>query len=214
MKRLRVFLADDHALLREGLRALLERQPGVQVVGEAGDGREAVERIEALLPDVVVMDIAMPGLNGLEATRRIRKSLPRTKVLVLSQYDDQEYVYELLKAGASGYVLKASAATDLLRALEAIGRGEVYLNPAVAGRVVEGYVGKTPELPAPATLTSREREVLQLVVEGHSNVHIGERLRISPKTVETHRANIASKLDIHDLPGLVKYAIRKGFVKI
>jgi two-component system response regulator NreC len=186
----------------------------VQVVGEAGDGREAVERIETLLPDVVVMDIAMPGLNGLEATRRIRKRLPRTKVLVLSQYDDQDYVYELLKAGASGYVLKASAATDLRKALEAIARGEVYLNPAVAGRVVDGYVGKSPELPEPATLTAREREVLQLVVEGHSNVAIGERLRISPKTVETHRANIAAKLDIHDLPGLVKYAIRKGVVNI
>jgi len=216
--RIRVFIADDHALLRDGLRAVLERHPVLEVVGEAGDGREAVKGIEELIPDVVLMDIAMPGLNGLEATRQIRKILPRTKILVLSQYDDQDYIYELLRAGASGYMLKGSSAADLVAAIESVARGGTFLNPMVATRVVEGFVGRGEEsrgVPGgETTLTAREREVLQLVAEGHGNARIAGTLGISPKTVETHRANIAAKLDIRDVPGLVKYAIRKGLVRI
>jgi DNA-binding NarL/FixJ family response regulator len=216
--RIKVFIADDHALLRDGLRAVLERHPGLEVVGEAGDGREAVKRIEETLPDVVIMDIAMPGLNGLEATRQLRKILPRTKILVLSMYDDQDSIYDLLRAGASGYMLKGSNAADLVTAIESVAKGGTFLNPIVAGRVVEGYVGRGEESRgAPGgetTLTAREREVLQLVAEGHGNAKIAAKLGISPKTVETHRANIAAKLDIRDVPGLVKYAIKKGLVRI
>ena len=214
MRRLRVFLVDDHVLLRDGLRALLERHD-LEVVGEAGDGLEAVKRIAATRPDVVLMDIAMPGLNGLEATRRIAKSLPRTKIVVLSQYDDREYVYGLLKAGAAGYVLKIAPGGELIAAIHAVVRGETVLNPSVAGRVIAAYrSGDGDAHPEPPTLTAREREVLQLVAEGYTYAKIGERLGISPKTVETHRTNIGTKLDIRDLPSLVKYAIRKGVVKI
>ena len=217
--RIKVFIADDHALLRDGLRAVLERHPGLEVVGEAGDGREAVKRIEETLPDVVIMDIAMPGLNGLEATRQIRKILPRTKILVLSMYDDQDYIYDLLRAGASGYMLKGSNAADLVTAIESVARGGTFLNPIVAGRVVEGFVGRGEEArgasgASETTLTAREREVLQLVAEGHGTAQIAAKLGISPKTVETHRSNIAAKLDIRDVPGLVKYAIKKGLVRI
>lgn len=212
MRRLRIFLADDHALLRDGLRALIERQPSMEVVGEAGDGREAVARIDELRPDVVVMDIAMPGLNGLEATRQIRKLLPRTKILVLSQYDDREYVYELVQAGASGYILKGSPAGNFLAAIAAVARGESFLHPGMASVVAEARAADAHALENP--LTAREREVLQLLAEGHSHIDIGRRLAISPKTVETHRANIAAKLDIRDRAGLVKYAIKKGFVKL
>lgn len=214
MKRTRVYLADDHVLVRDGLRALLERQPDMQVVGEAGDGLEAAKGIEETRPDVVLMDIAMPGLNGVEATRRIVKSLPRTKILVLSQYDDQEYVYTLLKAGAAGYVLKVSPAAELIAAIHGVTRGETVLNSSVADRVDEGFRNARGERPDAPTLTAREREVLQLIVEGYTYAEIGTRLGISPKTAETHRTNIGVKLDIRDLPGLVKYAIRKGVVRM
>lgn len=217
VKRLRVLLVDDHALVRDGVRALLQQLPSLEIVGEAGNGREAVQLAEEVRPDLVLMDIAMPGLNGLDATRQILRLLPQTKVLVLSMYDDQEYVYELLRAGASGYLLKGSGAADLLTAIEVVARGDCFLSPSIAGRVVEGYLrgSAEPRQPAaPAALTPREREILQLVTEGYGNIAIGERLGISPKTVEVHRAHITDKLDIHDLPGLVKYAIRKGIIKI
>ncbi len=216
-KRLRVFVTDDHAIVRDGLKAILAQQPSVEVVGEAADGREAVKLIETLRPDVVLMDIAMPGLNGVEATRQVRKTVPRAKILILSAYGDQDYVYDLLHAGASGYVLKAAAAVELLTAIEVIARGECYLSPAIADRVVGGFVGKSvvaEGVDEPGALTAREREVLQLIAEGCRTATAARRLGISPKTVETHRSNIASKLGIHDLPGLVKYAIRKGVVKI
>jgi DNA-binding NarL/FixJ family response regulator len=216
MSQLRVFLVDDHALLRDGLRALLERRPTIQVVGEAGDGREALRLIEETLPDVVVMDIAMPGLNGIEVTRHLHATVPETKILALSMYDDREYAYEILRAGASGYILKDAASAQLVDAIEAVSRGNGYLCPTMAGKVVEHYVRGpaegVPGEPMPE-LTSREREVLQLVVEGRGNKETAEVLGISPKTVEVHRAHIASKLGIYDLPGLVRYAIRKGIIK-
>jgi DNA-binding NarL/FixJ family response regulator len=214
MSPLRVFLVDDHALLRAGLRALLERRGTIEVVGEAGDGRQALKLIEEEPPEVVVMDIAMPGLNGIEATRHLHSTLPETKILALSMYDDRDYAYEILRAGASGYMLKDAASSELVDAIEAVSRGEGYLCPVMAGKLVEHYVRGVPGSTAdqPPELTSRERQVLQLVVEGCGNKETAERLGISPKTVEVHRAHIASKLGIYDLPTLVRYAIRKGII--
>jgi DNA-binding NarL/FixJ family response regulator len=198
MKRLRIFVVDDHALLREGLRALLERQPSLEVVGEAGNGREAVKAIEAVRPDIVLMDIAMPGLNGVEATHQIRKALPETKVLVLSAYDDRDDIHDLLRAGAAGYVLKASFAAELLTAIDAVSRGERCLSPAIADRVVEGFVdlsASSGQIGEPATLTAREREILQLVAGGSGTQEVARRLGIGP--------NIAPNLGIRGLPGQV-----------
>lgn len=217
MSQIRIFLVDDHALIRDGLRAVLARQATMQVVGEAGDGREALKMIEGISPDIIVMDISMPGLNGIEVTRQILKVHPKIKVLALSMYDDQEYVYDILQAGASGYLLKSMASWELVNAIQAVSRGECYLCPSVTGKVVEQYVRRGNDgnvVGRPPELTSREREVLQLVVEGHRTQAIAAHLGISPKTVEVHRAHIASKVAIHDLPGLVRYAIRKGLIKV
>jgi DNA-binding NarL/FixJ family response regulator len=208
MTPLRVFLADDHAIFRDGLRALLQRHEGVEVVGEAGDGHEALAGIERTRPDVVVMDIAMPHLNGLEVTRRVRKTMPRTRVLVLSMYEDAEFVHEILDAGASGYVLKGAAAKELLDALQVVRRGQTYLAAQLARHPVPARRRASTDGP----LTARERETLQLLAEGNSHVQIAARLNISPKTVETHRRHIGAKLGIRDLAGLVKYAVRKRLV--
>jgi DNA-binding NarL/FixJ family response regulator len=206
---LRVFLADDHAIFRDGLRALLQRHPGVEVVGEAGDGHEAVIEIERTRPDVVVMDIAMPHLNGLEVTRRVRKRLPRTRVLVLSMYEDADFVHQILEAGASGYVLKGSASKELLDALAVVRKGQTYLSAPLERHAVAPRRGAAADGP----LTARERETLQLLAEGNSHAQIAARLHISPKTVETHRRHIGVKLGIRDLAGLVKYAVRKRLVQ-
>lgn len=211
MTPLRVFLADDHAIFRDGLRALLQRHEGVEVVGEAGDGHEAVTEIERTRPDVVVMDIAMPHLNGLEVTRRVRKKMPRTRVLVLSMYEDVDFVEQILEAGASGYLLKGSASAELLEALEVVRKGGTYLAARLERHAVapprsrRRGAGDDP-------LTTRERETLQLLAEGNSHAQIAARLNISPKTVETHRRHIATKLGIRDRAGLVKYAVRKRLV--
>jgi two-component system response regulator NreC len=207
---LRVFLADDHAIFRDGLRALLQRHEGMEVVGEAGDGHEAVDGIEKTRPDVVVMDIAMPHLNGLEVTRRVRKKLPRTRVLVLSMYEDADFVHQILDAGASGYVLKGSASQELLEALAVIRRGQRYLASRLERHAAPGRRGVSADGP----LTARERETLQLLAEGNSHAQIAKRLNISPKTVETHRRHIGTKLGIRDLAGLVKYAVRKRLVQM
>jgi DNA-binding NarL/FixJ family response regulator len=210
MTPLRVFLADDHAIVRAGLRALLQRHDGVEVVGEAGDGHEAVTEIERTRPDIVLMDIAMPHLNGLEVTRRIRKALPRTRVLVLSMYDDADFVHEILEAGASGYLLKGSAATELIDALQVVRRGQTYLS----ARVARHQAPARRRVATDGPLTARERETLQLLAEGNSQAQIAARLNISPKTVETHRRHIGTKLGIRDLAGLVKYAVRKRLVEM
>ena len=207
---LRVFLADDHAIFRDGLRALLQRQDGVEIVGEAGDGHEAVNEIERTRPDVVVMDIAMPHLNGLEVTRRVRKKMPRTRVLVLSMYEDADFVRQILDAGASGYVLKGSASKELLDALAVVRKGQTYLAARLEQHAAPPRRGTSGE----NVLTARERETLQLLAEGNSHAQIAERLHISPKTVETHRRHIAVKLGIRDLAGLVKYAVRKRLVQM
>ncbi|HYE91546.1 MAG TPA: response regulator transcription factor [Terriglobales bacterium] len=212
MTPLRVFLADDHAIFRDGLRALLQRHGGIEVIGEAGDGHTALAEIERLRPDVVVMDIAMPHLNGLEVTRRVRKALPRTKVLVLSMYEDPDFVRQIVRAGAAGYVLKGSASAELLDALALVRRGKTFVTPRLAQHATAS--GRPGEAESDRdTLTARERETLQLLAEGLSQAKIAQRLHISPKTVETHRRHIATKLGIRDLAGLVRYAIRKKLVE-
>lgn len=185
------------------------------MIGEAEDGREAVQKAQQLSPDIVVMDIAMPGLNGPEATRQIRKRFPEVKVLVLTMHTNEEYVLELLRAGASGYLVKQTAPRELVSAIHAVYRGDSFLSPSISKKVVEGYIRQAEAMAAQNSydkLTEREREVLQLIAEGHSNREIGELLHISVKTVETHRAHLMDKLDIHTIAELTQYAIRKGVI--
>jgi NarL family two-component system response regulator LiaR len=218
MDKIRIVLADDHAILREGIRALLEDQPDLVVVGEAADGRKAVELARAQSPDLVVMDIGMPLLNGLEATRQIRRECPHVSVLVLTMHDNEEYVSQILAAGASGYVLKRAASSELVSAIRAVAAGQSYLSPAVTKLLIEGYIGRQPAAPAVVdrfdTLTAREREVLQLVAEGHTNSQIAKLLNISLKTVKAHRSNLMQKLGLHDRGELIKVAIQRGIIEI
>lgn len=210
---IRVLLADDHALVRQGLRALLESKPGFTVVGEANDGREAVQLVEELHPDVVVMDIGMPGLNGLEATARITSKGFDTMVVILSMYTDDIYVHRALRRGASAYVLKRAVYNELQLAIEAAYRGEKYLSPGISEAVVETYLRATPvsdRLQAYESLTSRQREILQLITEGHSRREIAEILCISPKTVARHRENLLTKLGLREDAELVRFALRVG----
>lgn len=217
MSKIRVLLVEDHTIVRKGLRYLLEAQEAIEVIGEAEDGREAVEKAARLRPDVVLMDIAMPGLNGLEATRQIKTRFPEIKVLVLSMHTAEEYVLQVLGAGASGYVVKKAALAELILAIRAVYRGECFLSPLIARQVIEGYMqqaeGKAQE-DRYDQLTEREREVLQLIAEGHLNREIAERLHISVKTVEAHRAHVMAKLDIHSTAGLTQYAIHKGVIRL
>lgn len=209
---IRVLLADDHIMVRQGLRALLDAEPDIQVVGEASDGWETIQQAETLRPDVILMDLTMPRLNGLEATRRLEKSLPEIKILALTMHTNEEYVREVLRAGAAGYILKEAAVSELVQAVRVVAKGESYLCPAASKVLVEDLVrgrqwtGDTLF----DTLTPREREVLQLIGEGYTNSEIARRLSISVKTVETHRAQLRRKLNIHDRAGLIRYAIRKG----
>jgi len=218
MDRIRILLADDHAILREGIRALLEDQPDMAVVGEAADGRQAVELARKLEPDIVVMDIGMPLLNGLEATRQIKRDRPQVAVLVLTMHDNEEYVSQLLTAGASGYVLKRAASSELVTAIRAMAAGQNYLSPAVTKVLIEGYISRKPAGPAILdpfdTLTAREREVLQLVAEGHTNSEIARLLSISLKTVKAHRSNLMQKLGLHDRGELIKLAIQRGIIEV
>ncbi|MCL5952218.1 MAG: response regulator transcription factor [Chloroflexi bacterium] len=214
MSAIRILLVDDHAVLRAGLRALLSRFADLQVVGEAGDGAEALARVNELKPDVVVMDIAMPGTNGLVATRQILHVHPQTKILILSQYDNKEYVLPLLKMGAASYVLKQSVDTDLVNAIYAVARGESSLGPPVAKIVLDAYLHESsanPEDPY-QSLTEREREVLILVAQGTTTAQIAAQLNISPNTVNVHRANLMQKLDLHNVAEMAAYAIRHGLI--
>ena len=210
---IRVLLADDHQMMREGLKALLEKTNRVMVVGEAEDGKNTVSLAEKRMPNVIVMDVAMPGLNGIEATRKIRKSNPNARVIALSGHADRCLVSEMLKAGASGYVLKSRASDELVHAIDEVMQGRTYLSPEVTQGVVDTYVRNTPksgENPAFATLTDREREVLQLLAEGRSTKEMAGELQVSVKTVETHRQNIMRKLQVFSVAELTKYAIREG----
>jgi two-component system response regulator NreC len=216
MTRIRVLLADDHTIVRKGLRSLLEAEAGIEVVEEAQDGREAVAKVEQLLPDVVVMDISMPLLNGLEATRQIRELFPEVQVVILTVHTNEEYIYQILRAGASGYVVKRAAPNELMLAIHAAHRGETFLSPSVSRRVVEDYIQQAEAVMGEDSydrLTSREREVLQLVAEGFTSRDIAGMLHISVKTVEAHRAHLMDKLDIHSTAELTQYAIHKGVIR-
>ena len=206
----RVLLADDHALIRQGLKTLLETR-GFQVVGEASDGQETLRAIEKTRPDVAIVDISMPVLNGIDAARELKKSSPRTKVIVLTQHDEDQYVTEALRAGVKGYVLKSQAAQDLVHAIEEVCRGSVYLSPNISRAVVDAYLSRTYVSTDP--LSGRERQVLQLVGEGKSTKDISLHLGISVKTAESHRARLMKKLDIHETASLVRYAIRRGLIQ-
>lgn len=214
-KKIRVLLADDHVVLRAGLRMLVGSQPDLEVVGEASDGAEALRLCEELRPEVAVMDIAMPGMNGLEATRQIRKRQTGTRVLALSMHASEEYLFQLLQAGGSGYVLKKAADVELLDAIRMVARGEIYLYPEVTKYLVRDYLQRLHEGDtnvALDTLTDREREVLRLVAEGYTTQEIAQQLVLSPKTVETHRAHIMDKLGLRSRSELVHYALRKGIL--
>jgi DNA-binding NarL/FixJ family response regulator len=213
MTLIRVLLAEDHTLVRAGIRALLENLPEIAVVGEASNGRDALRLIELHQPDVVVMDIAMPDLNGLDATVRVVRDFPKTRVIILSMHTTEEYVLRALRAGAVGYLLKDAGTAELELAIRAVARGEAYLSPPVSKYVVADYVRRVSSgLDAPERLTARQREILQLVSEGHTAREIAQTLHVSVKTVETHRAQLMERLDIHDIAGLVRYAIRMGLV--
>lgn len=216
MNRIRVLLADDHTILRDGIRALLEDQEDIEVVGEAEDGQAAVRMTSQLKPDVVVMDIAMPILNGLEATRQIQRDQPRIRVLILTMHENEEYIRQVLAAGALGYVLKDAAARDLIGAIRTVYQGEAVLSPAITRLVIEDYLRWGDIRPQDTSngLTPREREVLQLIAEGYTNKSIAEILSISVKTVQTHRTNLMAKLDLHDRGELIKYAIQKKIIDI
>lgn len=210
---IRVIVVDDHSLVRSGLRALIQAFPGVRVVGEAADGNAAFELVARNHPDIVLMDIAMPDLNGLEATTRVVRKFPHVRVLVLSMHAEEEYVGLALRAGAAGYLLKDASATELELAIRSVARGDTYLSPAAAKGVVADYLQRGPEpVTARERLTSRQREILQLIAEGHTTKDIARRLGLSIKTVEAHRTQLMERLAIHDIAGLVRWAIRAGLV--
>ncbi len=209
-KKTRVLLADDHAVVRQGFRLILAAQPDMEIVGEAANGREAVELGETLQPDVIVMDVAMPELNGIEATRRLAASAPRTRVLALSMHKDSVYVREILRAGARGYLLKDAIDRDLLAAVRAVARGEGYLSPAVSDAVLSDYRRHVTD--PLDLLTSREREVLQMIAEGKTNKEIASILNLSVYTIDAHRGRIMEKLNLHSTTELVRFALRQGLI--
>lgn len=221
MKPVKVIIADDHTLIRAGIRQLLQNIRGVEVVAEASNGREAVQLIKEFLPDILLLDVAMSELNGLEVTEQISKENISVSIIILSMYANEEYVIQALKAGASGYILKDAAPTELELAINAVTKGEIYLSPSISKNLVMDYLrrinngipdGKDHENVF-ARLTIRQREILQLIAEGNSTKEIANKLNVSVKTIETHRAQIMERLDIHDIPGLVRYAIRTGIIQ-
>lgn len=215
MSSLRIFLADDHTVMREGLKSLVNAQADMEVVGEADNGRTALQKAKELQPDVVIMDVSMPELNGIKVTEQLRRTCQKIKVLVLTAHDESGYLRQLLQVGASGYVLKKAAAEELINAIRAVAAGGVYLDPTLAGKVVGGYVGSRRLKGAPQghDLSEREAEVLRLVAWGYTNKEIGCYLTISVKTVETHKANILEKLDLRSRVEMVRYALRQGWLR-
>lgn len=215
--KIKILVSDDHNLVRQGIVALLNVESGLEVIGEASDGFEAVRLAKKLNPDIVIMDLSMPNLNGLEATHQIKRDVPNVKVLILTQHENEEYVIQIIKAGASGYVLKTSVSDDLIKAITEIQKGEKFFSPSISRMIIDDYKKRTQglhtETRAPE-LTHREKEVLQLIAEGRTNQEVAGKLFISVRTVEFHRANMMHKLQLSDLAGLIKYAIQKGIVQI
>jgi DNA-binding NarL/FixJ family response regulator len=214
-EKIRVLVVDDHTIVREGVRLLLEAQADIEVIGEAADGQQALKLVRQFRPDLVVMDIQMPNLNGLEATRTIKQEFPQIHILALTMYESDDYFFQVLNAGASGYVLKKAASADLLTAIRAVHSGDVFLYPSVARRLVSDYLGRVKsgeEKNSYDGLTAREREVLKLIAEGHTNQVIAEKLVISPSTVQTHRTRIMQRLNLHSRAELIQYARRKGLL--
>ena len=213
---LSVLLVEDHAIVRQGIKALLAEEPDIVVVGEAGDGGQALALVQELRPDIVLMDLSLPGVGGIEATRQVRERFPETRVVVLSMHESEEYVYRALRAGASAYVVKQSTSTELALALRAVAAGSTFLSPAISDILIDDYVHRVEaqgrDHEALDVLTPREREVLHLIAQGYNNRQIAERLHISIKTVETHRGNMMSKLDVHDRAGLVRFAMQSGLI--
>ncbi len=217
MSKTRVLIADDHALVREGIAAFLKLCDDIEVIAEASDGLEAIQKTNKFNPDVIIMDINMPKLGGLEATIEIKKSNPDIKILVLTQYDDKEYISRFLKAGVSGYLLKRAVGSDLISAINAVRKGELYLHSSIASEVVAGYLNtnkKPDQDDVYEKLTDREKQVLKLVAEGYTHKEVADMLNISVKTVIAHQTNISEKLDIHARAGLIKFAIQRGIIKI
>jgi len=211
----RILLVDDHRLVRAGIRALLEKISQVEVIGEADDGRQAFEMIDRHRPDIVLMDIAMRNLNGLDAVDRIKKEWPETKVIILSMHANEEYVVRALRSDVSGYLIKDAAADELERAIQTVAEGETYLSSLISKAVIRDYLANTSDMRGPLEqLTARQREVLQLIGEGKNTKEIADILQVSVKTVEAHRLQLMQRLDIHDIPGLVRYAIRTGLVSV
>ena len=213
MEKIRILIVDDHAIMRDGIRALLGLHDDLEIVGEASEGREAIEKARDLMPDVVIMDIAMPGMDGLEAARRIMRKTPKTKVLVLTQYDNKEYVLSAIKAGVSGYVPKRALGSELVSAIYAICQGNSFLYPSAATALIKEYLQQAEKEPYDQ-LTEREREILKLIAEGHTSREIAEMLFISLKTVLGHRTKIMEKLDLHNRTELIKYAMRRGLIGV
>jgi two-component system response regulator NreC len=214
--KIRILLADDHTILRAGLKMMLNAQPDMEVIGEAQDGRQALHEAQRLQPDVILMDITMPDMNGIEATKQIKRVQPEIKVLVLTMHEHDEYIFQALRAGASGYMLKEAADTELITALHVVQSGQFYLSPAAQSVMVGDYLQRVrtgEEKDSYSSLTEREREILKLVAEGYTNNQIAERLVISPKTVDTHRTHIMDKLNLHSRAELVKYAMRRGLLE-
>ena len=216
-KPITIVIVDDHTIVRQGLMKLLEEEKGMQVIGEGMDGREAVKTVQTLKPDIVIMDIAMPKLNGIEATRQIKQAGIETKIIILSMHDHSRYIRELLGLGVSGYLLKNAASKDIVKAITSAIKGETYLSPSISSRVIEDYVGmnkKSSEEELYNTLTNREREVFQMIVEGSSTKKIAETLYVSPSTIKSHRSNIMEKLKMDNLSQLIQYAIQLGIIDI
>ena len=214
---MRILITDDHVLVRQGLRALLEAQEGIEVVGEATNGEEAIKKTEELKPDIVLMDITMPGMNGLEATEKIKRSHGDVKILVLTMHEGDEYFFKILEAGASGYFVKGGSSTELISALHSVQRGDIFLYPTMAKKLLSDYLKRVKSGEDKENfdgLTNREREILKLIADGSNNQDIAGQLFLSPTTVQTHRANIMAKLKLHSRTDLVKYALKNGLVKL
>ncbi|PKL39528.1 MAG: DNA-binding response regulator [Spirochaetae bacterium HGW-Spirochaetae-1] len=222
MKKKKIFLADDHSILRDGLKLILNAEEDFEIVGESGDGREALEMIEKKKPDIVVLDISMPAMSGIEIARHLRRFVPGTKILILSRHDKEEYVKQLLQYGVHGYILKDDASDELIKAIREIFKGNIYLSPRIASNLITEFImtgvpprsEKTGDTSSFDILSPREREILKLIAEGGNSREIGTVLRISPQTVKTHRVNIMKKLNIHKVNDLVAYAIKNGFVEV